>query len=189
MSTEHVPAELDDSTRPRATPVGALTPEQRARGNHLVLVHDMFRRQVAAVRDVRDRLKPTQPTAASTAELRGQINELTMRQNFEQFGTFCAQYCQIVNVHHTIEDQHLFPALEAADPALGDVLERLSVEHVIIHEVLVKLDQAALAMADDPDRFAEVDALVDQPERNLLSHLRYEEEQLVGPLGLYEILV
>jgi hemerythrin-like domain-containing protein len=186
MSTEHIPAELDDSTRPRATPVGALTPQQRARGNHLVLVHDMFRRQVAAVREVRDRLKTNQ---ADIAELRGQINALTLRQNYANFGAFCAQYCQIINIHHTIEDRHLFPALETADPQLGDVLERLSLEHVVIHELLVTLDQAALAMTDDPDRFVDVDRLVDQLERNLLSHLRYEEEQLVGPLGLYEILV
>lgn len=186
MSAEHVRAELDESTRPRAQPVGALTEQQRARGEHLVLIHDMFRRQVAAVRDVRNQLKAGQ---ADVADLRGQINQLTMRRNYEQFGAFCAQYCQIVNVHHTIEDRHLFPALEAADPSLGDVLERLSLEHVIIHEVLVQLDHAALAMATDPDRFADVDTLVDLLERNLLSHLRYEEDQLVGPLGLHEILV
>ena len=34
-----------------------------------------------------------------------------MVANYRRFGNLCGQYCGIVNTHHTIEDQHLFPVL------------------------------------------------------------------------------
>ena len=58
------------------------------------------------------------PTSARSGQ---QIHGLTLRQAFEQFGAFCAQYCQAVNAHHSIEDAHMFPALRRAEGDLAPV--------------------------------------------------------------------
>jgi hemerythrin-like domain-containing protein len=114
---------------------------------------------------------------------------MTLRSHYEQFGAYCVQYCQAVDVHHTIEDRHMFPALRSADSGLGDVLDRLADEHVVIHRVLVDLDKAAIGLVTRGEAFDEVDRLVDVLASGLLSHLAYEEDQLVGPLGHHAIVI
>ncbi|KAA9380396.1 LLM class flavin-dependent oxidoreductase [Microbispora cellulosiformans] len=176
------PAVLDEATRPRLPKrdPAALTPQQRAAGQRLVLIHDHLRRELTQVRDALEQVAAGRSDAAA---LRSLINELTMRQNYWTLGTFCASYCRLLTTHHTIEDEHMFPMLAAAQASLAPVVERLEQEHEVIAEVLTGLDTALVAMIEDPDRLDGVRAQVDLLSDVLLSHLRYEEEELVEPIS------
>ncbi|WP_182876296.1 LLM class flavin-dependent oxidoreductase [Microbispora sp. H10670] len=177
-----VPAALDEATRPRLPKrdLAALTPQQRAAGQRLVLIHDHLRRELTQIRDALEQVAAGRSDAAA---LRSMINELTMRQNYWTLGTFCASYCRLLTTHHTIEDEHMFPMLAAAQGSLAPVVERLEQEHEVIAEVLTGLDAALVAMIEDPDRLDGVRAQVDLLSDVLLSHLRYEEEELVEPIS------
>jgi hypothetical protein len=49
---------------------------------------------------------------ADPAAARDLINQLTMRQNYSTLGAFRAQRRRVVGIHHTIEDQMMFPSRE-----------------------------------------------------------------------------
>ena len=79
-----------------------------------------------------------------------------MRQNYWTLGAFCASYCRVVSVHHTIEDERMFVELRGGDADLGPVLDRLSEEHEEIAGVLTRLDRALVAMITDTDQLPAV---------------------------------
>ncbi|MFI9575066.1 LLM class flavin-dependent oxidoreductase [Microbispora rosea] len=175
-------AVLDEATRPRLPKrdIAALPPRQQANGHRLVLIHDHLRRELTQIRDA---LEQVAAGRSDAAELRSMINELTMRQNYWTLGTFCASYCRLLTTHHTIEDEHMFPMLAAAQESLAPVVARLEQEHEVIAGVLTQLDAALVAMIDDPDRLDGVRDQVELLSDVLLSHLRYEEEELVEPIA------
>jgi hypothetical protein len=78
--------------------------------------------------------------------------------------------------------------LRAADPALAPVLDRLAAEHHAIHEVLERVDRALVALVSAPGGLAELRAAVDLLSDALLSHLSYEERELVEPLARFGAL-
>ncbi|WP_432863657.1 LLM class flavin-dependent oxidoreductase [Microbispora rosea] len=175
-------AVLDEATRPRLPKrdIAALPPRQQANGRRLVLIHDHLRRELTQIRDALEQVAAGRSDAAA---LRSMINELTMRQNYWTLGTFCASYCRLLTTHHTIEDEHMFPMLAAAQESLAPVVARLEQEHEVIAGVLTQLDAALVAMIDDPDRLEGVRDQVELLSDVLLSHLRYEEEELVEPIA------
>ncbi|GII57390.1 hypothetical protein Pth03_57790 [Planotetraspora thailandica] len=173
---------LDETTRPRSPKrdINALPPAQRANGQRLVLIHDHLRQELAQIRDALEQVADGQGDAAA---LRSMINQLTMRQNYWTLGTFCASYCRLLTTHHTIEDEHMFPMLAQAEQELAPVVERLEEEHEVIASLLTGLDAALVAMIEDPEQLGGVREQVDLLSDALLSHLRYEEEELVEPLA------
>jgi hypothetical protein len=160
-----------------------LTPQQRVPGQHLRMIHDALRRELA---ELQGRVAAVERGEAGIGDVRQSISHLTMRTTYETLGSFCGQYCQVVTLHHTIEDRYMFPAV-AAHAAFRPVTDKLAAEHVTIHEVLVDLDAALLRLEDDEASFRRVSALVDELAAMLLSHLTYEEDQLAEPLGLFGI--
>ncbi|MEV4298234.1 LLM class flavin-dependent oxidoreductase [Microbispora rosea] len=175
-------AVLDEATRPRLPKrdIAALPPRQQANGRRLVLIHDHLRRELTQIRDALEQVAAGRSDAAA---LRSMINELTIRQNYWTLGTFCASYCRLLTTHHTIEDEHMFPMLAAAQESLAPVVARLEQEHEVIAGVLTQLDAALVAMIDDPERLDGVRDQVELLSDVLLSHLRYEEEELVEPIA------
>jgi hypothetical protein len=159
------------------TPV---TASGRANAEALVQIHDHLRSELEAIRGVVEQVAAgrTDPAAA-----RSLVNRMTMRQNYWSVGAFCAAYCRLLTLHHTIEDQRLFVDLRAADGDLSPVLDRLSEEHEVIARVLTGLDDALVAMVADPGRLGLVQEQVERLTDALLSHLAYEEEQLLGPIA------
>ena len=131
-----------DEPRPVAPVIGPVTRQQRENGSRLVLIHDAYRRQVVAVRDARDRVA----RGADPVELARSVDEMTMRADYERFGSFCAQYCALIATHHSIEDSAMFPALLSADSRLCPVVDRLRREYVVIYDLLVALSQAAACL-------------------------------------------
>jgi hemerythrin-like domain-containing protein len=175
----------DESTRPVAPPAPAghvYTDRAQAVGRHLVDVHDHLRQELAQVRDL---LEQVERGAVSVGRARAVINEMTMRQNNWTIGAYCASYCTVVTQHHGIEDQSIFPHLRSADPGLVPVIDRLEQEHVVIHEVLEGVDRALVNLVRNPGDFSELREAVDILTDTLLSHLSYEEQQIVEPLARY----
>ncbi|GAA3382904.1 LLM class flavin-dependent oxidoreductase [Cryptosporangium minutisporangium] len=175
----------DETTRP-AGPVPdrnrTYTASERASGQHLIDVHDQLRAELETVRDLVEQVADslTDPGAARSA-----INAMTLRQNNWTLGTYCESYCRVVTTHHTLEDQALFPRLRRADAGLVPVVDRLAEEHLVIHDVLERVDRALVGLVTDEKGIDEVRAAVDLLSDTLLSHLSYEERELVEPLARF----
>ncbi|MET9320508.1 nitroreductase/quinone reductase family protein [Streptomyces sp. NPDC003038] len=93
----------------------------------------------------------------------------------------CLAFCQALEFHHTGEDAHVFPALEAQNPHLADAFERLRVEHRTVARLQEELSGllADIAVAD-PERFR---AELERMSHELTAHLDYEEESLLPILA------
>lgn len=63
------------------------------------------------------------------------------------------------------------------------VVDRLQAEHLIIHDVLEGVDKALVALVDGSGNIDGLRAAVDLLDDTLLSHLSYEERELVEPLA------
>jgi alkanesulfonate monooxygenase SsuD/methylene tetrahydromethanopterin reductase-like flavin-dependent oxidoreductase (luciferase family)/hemerythrin-like domain-containing protein len=175
----------DEATRPTrpAAPAGrGYTPAGRAASGQLVQVHDMLRRELAAVRDL---ITQVQKGAIDAGQARSELSQMTMRQNNWTLGAYCESYCRVVTQHHSIEDAAVFPYLRTAEPGLGPVLDRLSEEHGRIHQVIESVDRALVRYITHPDDLTELQDLTDLLTDTLLSHLAYEERELIEPLARY----
>ncbi len=175
----------DETTRPRrpeSTPDIRYTRQGKLVGAHLIEVHDMLRSELNQVRDLIEQVRDGQLGIGSA---RSAINQMTMRQNNWTLGAYCESYCRVVTQHHSGEDQAVFPYLRSRETALEPVIDRLAAEHVVIHDVLDGVDRALVALAADPDAVDGVQAAVDLLTDTLLSHLSYEEHELVEPLARY----
>jgi hypothetical protein len=173
----------DESTRPTGPapePGRVYTSHQRASGQHLIDVHDHLRAELDQVRDL---VEQVAAGSMGVGQARSEINTMTMRQNNWTLGVYCESYCRLVTTHHSIEDQALFPQLRRADRRLAPVVDRLEQEHRTIHDVLEGVDQALVALVDGSGDIADLRRAVDLLDDTLLSHLSYEERELVEPLA------
>ena len=173
----------DEATRPTGPepPADAVyTDHGRAIGAHLIEIHDHLRAELARIRDL---IRQVRDGAAGAGEARSAISEMTIRQNDWALGAYCASYCRFVTGHHMLEDEAVFPHLRTREVGLGPVIDRLTDEHKVIHQVLGDVDQALVDHLRDPADFAGLQKAVDILSDTLLSHLAYEEAQLVEPLA------
>ncbi|KQZ89732.1 5,10-methylene tetrahydromethanopterin reductase [Phycicoccus sp. Root563] len=178
-----VPADVwDESTRPSAPvdPDERFTATQQATGQHLVDVHDHLRGELERLRDVVEQVAAGETDAGRARNI---INELTMRQNNWTLGAYCASYCRVVTGHHTLEDRSVFPHLRHSDPQLAPVIDRLEAEHHVIHDVLEQVDHALVQMVSGEKGTSVVRDAVDLLGATLLSHLSYEERELIPALS------
>jgi hemerythrin-like domain-containing protein len=178
---------LDDATRPPVPRLDGLTEAQRAPGLHLREVHDHLRRNMATLAKLIERANAG---AVTRAEIAAETDELAMVANYRRFGNLCGQHCQIVNTHHSIEDYAVFPVLAEQGPAFKAIADRLTAEHVVVHELLERLVDALNALAAEPTstRFEDAKTLYHALERVLLSHLGWEEEAMGDALGYFGLI-
>lgn len=178
---------LDDATRPPLVKLEGLTEAQRAGGAHLKEIHDHLRDNMRVLGTLIERARSGK---ASVAEVTAEASGLAMVANLRRFGNLCGQYCAIVNVHHSIEDQALFPAIAAQGPAFKAIADRLVAEHVVVHELLERLVAALGDLAREPDdsHFEDAVTIYRALEKVLLSHLGYEEDAIGDALGYFDIL-
>lgn len=173
----------DEASRPSGPapdPGRRYTRDQLAAGQHLVDVHDHLRAELTQLRDLIGQVARGTLDAGAA---RSFINHMTMRQNDWTLGAYCAQYCRVVTTHHTLEDQSIFPHLKRSDGDLAPVIDRLEEEHHVIARVLDRVDRALVAMVTEEDGIRSLQATVDLLTDTLLSHLSYEERELVEPLA------
>jgi hemerythrin-like domain-containing protein len=173
----------DEDTRPSGPapdPERRYTADQQAAGQHLVDIHDGLRGELAQLRDL---IEQVAQGAVDLGTARSFINQMAMRQNDWTLGAYCAQYCRIVTGHHTLEDRSVFPHLKRSDPELVPVVNRLEQEHHVIADVLDQVDRALVALVSEADGMSKLRAAVDLLTDTMLSHLSYEERELVEPLA------
>jgi alkanesulfonate monooxygenase SsuD/methylene tetrahydromethanopterin reductase-like flavin-dependent oxidoreductase (luciferase family) len=151
----------------------------QAVAGHLVQIHDGLR---AELRQLRGLIDQVGAGLLDVGAARSHINTMTLRQNNWTLGTYCESYCRIVTGHHSLEDVSVFPHLRSRDPRLAPVVDRLQAEHLVIHDVLESVDQALVRLVADGD-LAQLRAAVDLLTDTLLSHLAYEERELIEPLA------
>ncbi|MBO9589212.1 hemerythrin domain-containing protein [Devosia sp.] len=178
---------LDDATRPPVPVLENLTAAQRAPGHHLRMIHDHLRDNMVTLGKLIERANARQATAADIA---AETDNMAMVANYRRFGNLCGQHCGIVNTHHTIEDHHLFPVLAQQGPAFKAIADRLTAEHVVVHELLDRLVDALNALSAEPSeaRYTDAREIYHALERVLLSHLGWEEEAMGDALGYFEIM-
>lgn len=178
---------LDDATRPAAPRLHGLTEAQREPGRHLRAVHDHLRDNMQTLGRL---IELAGAGGADPAALTGEAAGLAMVANYRRFGNLCGQHCQIVNAHHSIEDAAIFPAIAAQGEGFRRVAERLRAEHVVVHELLVRLIGALGELAAEPgeSRFEQTVEIYRTLERVLLSHLGYEEDAIGDALGYFGIV-
>jgi hypothetical protein len=89
-----------------------------------------------------------------------------------------------LDLHHQVEEFHIFPAFAAVEPSLTRGYALLEADHAIIHPHLPRLHEAGLALANSPDAAA-TDATaallgaLDAFGPPLIRHLADEEDLLV----------
>jgi hypothetical protein len=177
---------LDDSTRPLAPSIEGASDLHRAHGKRLTLFHRYHLQQLAQLRRALDELEKGMGDAAALAE---QVGSMAMIENYRRFGSLCGQECQLLTLHHTIEDQEIFPQLRNTSDGLRKVIDRLSAEHLIVHELLVRLQEATRRFAQEPGEaaLASLRRVYEALERVVISHFGYEERELEEALGFYGI--
>lgn len=178
--------EIDETARPNAIRGIELTDEQRAPSEHLGRVHDMYRAELAQLMRVTQQVEQG---VAQVADVRQALHDLSLRRELAQYGSICGRFCQVVTVHHTIEDQHMFPRVRAEGGVYAQVVDQLEHEHGLIHQLLLAIDAALVAVFDGSGPLGDVIDRIGDLERLLLSHFQYEEQQLAEPLGLLGIHV
>lgn len=179
----------DEASRPTLgeAPDTAYTSAQQAAPQHLIDIHNGLRSELNQVRDLVGQVRSGHTTVG---QARSMINTMTMRQNNWTLGAYCQAYCRVVATHHTLEDRSIFPHLRRSEPVVGDVMDRLESEHEVIADVLNRLDEALLTMVGRQDTGAPDDQALDDFQHEvdvlsdtMLSHLAYEERELLGPLA------
>ena len=105
-------SEMDEAGRPRPSGSVELTVLQKQPGEHLRMIHDHFRSEIMRLVRAADAVANDE---AAIAELSDAADQLSMRRNYEEFGTFCGLACRGVAVHHRIEDVHIFPLIGQDD--------------------------------------------------------------------------
>lgn len=177
---------LDEATRPPPVKLEGLTEAQKLPGRHLRMVHDHLRHNMTVLAQMIERANAG---GATPGQISAEANELTMLANYRRFGNLCGQHCQIVEMHHSIEDHAVFPALARQGEAFRQIAARLRAEHVVVHELLERLVAALEALARQPgaERYAEARTLYHTLARVLLSHLGYEEDAMGDALGYFGI--
>lgn len=186
MSDPHDP--FADATRPRAPKIEGLRPPQRAHGQRLAMIHAMHLRQLSSVRDVMERVAAGESASAMLGEA---VSSLGMTRNYRHFGTLCGQECAVLTSRHTIEDQSIFPALSERGEGLQSVIERLIVEHGVIHELLEQLEATAMQLVkrSNGEAFARVREDFARVDSAVRSHFGYEQEVLEDALGYWNIAI
>jgi hypothetical protein len=177
---------LDNATRPKAPKIEGITPAQRMAGKRLALIHDYHLEQMNEVRWVMEQVEAGEQSAAALAEA---ISSLQMAANYRAFGNLCGRECQMLTLHHTIEDHSLFPALRAGSDGLRKVVDRLQEEHAVIHRLLQTLYDNAINAVRQPGRetFAATRAAFLALDRVVRSHFGYEQEELEEALGYFDV--
>jgi alkanesulfonate monooxygenase SsuD/methylene tetrahydromethanopterin reductase-like flavin-dependent oxidoreductase (luciferase family)/hemerythrin-like domain-containing protein len=172
----------DEAARPRRAPADGLEYTRRGRlvAQHLIDVHDMLRTELSELREVLSRVRDG---AVSAADARSELHQMSLRQNDWTLGAFCARYCAVVAQHHGLEDDSIFPHLARSEPELEPVIDRLVEEHVVIGDAIHRVDHALVEHINHPEDFEPVQEAIDFLTDALLSHLSYEEHELVEPLA------
>lgn len=137
----------------------------------LVRVHDLLRRDLAALRAI---AVDDRPADAIRADLR----DLHTRGPLFQLQANCLGYCQLVHRHHGGESELLFPVLRRTAPQLAATLDRLDADHRVVADLLDDVEAVARALGDDTAARRRLTKALDALADHLHEHLTFEERAL-----------
>jgi len=160
------------------TPESNATARGRALFRELQWVHSIVRSDLEVV----ERLAAEVGDGLPGEAVQERLDELRTNGPLWQLKINCLRYCRFVHSHHGAEDVLLFPALRAANPSLGPVVDRLETDHRRVSDLLDAVEAAARALngtGDDHARERVVTAL-GELHVHLLEHLDFEE-RAAGP--------
>jgi len=152
---------------------GAETERGRAMFAELLWVHSIVRRNLAIV----EQLAADVGEGLSGDAVEAALGELKTSGPLWQLKVNCLRYCRFVHAHHGAEDVLLFPAMRAADPSIGPVVDRLEADHARVSDLLDVVEAAARSLTDTNGGDARrrvIDGL-QELHLHLLEHLEYEE--------------
>lgn len=173
----------DEAARPhRPESEADVTYSEQGRmvGKHLIDVHDHLRSELSQLRTLLEQVRDGERTAG---EARGELNKMALKQNDWTLGAFCSRYCFAVTQHHNLEDVSVFPHLRRSEPTLEPVIEQLTEEHHAIHQAIEAVDRTLVHHIEKAGDFEPLQIVLDGLTDALLSHLSYEEHELVEPLA------
>jgi hypothetical protein len=156
-----------------AETAGPETDRGRAIFEELLWIHSIIRRDLSTI----EQLAAEVDGGLSGEAVQEALNGLKVAGPLWQLKVNCLRYCRHVHAHHGAEDVLLFPALRAANPTIGPVVDRLEADHARVSDLLDVVEAAARALNDtdaDEARIRVIDGL-HELHVHLLEHLDYEE--------------
>lgn len=173
-------------TRPKAPKIDGATADHRSHGRRLAAIHALYLQELGRLRRAMERAMAGD---GRLGDLRAAVSSMQMMSNVRQYGVLCGRQCAALTMHHTIEDQAIFPALHGREAGLTAVVERLMAEHLVIHDLLEKLEAAAIdtIKAPGPDTFAHLRTAFETMEEAVRSHFGYEQEELEEAIGYWNV--
>lgn len=183
--TETADLTVEFGDRPSMPALDGITDQHRRAGLHLAAIHRMHLQDMNRMGIFLEHLKQGKITAVAFAD---SINKIELNQNMRMFGTLCGRECQVLNFHHDAEEQMIFPELERQNiDALSKIVERLRQEHLVVHELLKRLEEAADKLINDTStsNFDEITEIFEQLHKVVKSHFGYEEIELREALGKF----
>lgn len=151
------------------------------------MIHAMH---IAALDETKAMMERVEASQTDASDLASKIESLELVANYRDFGNLCGRECQFLDFHHNSEDTQVFPLVSAkGDDSLRRVVDRLTQEHTIVHELLVDLDRHVRAIARDPSSktFAAAKRTFELLYKFVRSHFGYEEGELEEALGFFEV--
>ena len=183
--TETADLTVEFGDRPSMPALDGITDQHRRAGLHLAAIHRMHFQDMNRMGIFLEHLKQGKITAVAFAD---SINKIELSQNMWMFGTLCGRECQVLNFHHDAEEQMIFPELERQNiDALSKIVERLRQEHLVVHELLKRLEEAADKLIKDTStsNCDEITEIFEQLHKVVKSHFGYEETELREALGKF----
>ncbi len=177
---------LDDATRPKAPRIEGITEAQRRHGKSLALIHDYHLAQMNEVRSMMERVEAGEQGAGAVADA---ISAMQLAANYRMFGNLCGRECHMLALHHSIEDESIFPVLREGGDGLRSVVARLNEEHEIVHQLLERLHAHAIKAVKEPgpETFAALKRTFLTLDRVVRSHFGYEQNELEEALGYFAV--
>ena len=178
---------FDDTTRPKAPKLEGATAQHALPGRQLKMIHRYHLMQLSEVGRVLESIERGQ---ADFAKLGEAVSTLKMHESMRLFGNLCGQECEMLNAHHNIESQMLFPVLhERGNDGIRQVVERLMAEHQIIHHYLQELEFNSRTNVQNPTskNFNALKETFLALEKIIRSHFKYEETELEMAIGFYGV--
>lgn len=126
-----------------------VTEAEHHAGMHLAAIHRMYLRDMQRLAHV---FKQVEQGAVSPEVFAKEVSNVDLTHNMRIFGTMCGRECQVLTFHHDAEEHMIFPQLEQQNiQALSRVVDRLKQEHLIVHELITRLETTAQALVQNPD--------------------------------------
>ena len=171
--------------RPSMPALGNVTEAEHRAGLHLAAIHRMHLRDMQRLAHI---LEQVEQGGVLPEVFASEVSNVELTRNMRIFGTMCGRECQVLTFHHDAEEHMMFPQLEQQNiQALTRVVDRLKQEHLIVHELITRLETAAQALVQNPDEhnFARTKATFAQLHTVVISHFGYEETELREALGRF----